>query len=541
MNRMLKMSIVDSVFSNKKFPPTPEQKTLVSRILEAYINTCEGKKSTRQIIVASSTAGSGKSTTVLDAASALHKYGINQSKSIKVLAFSKAAAKNLQDAGLSWKEVSTINGLGHSVINYFSKGQNLTINFDGNKVIKLLKKTNEELSKLSYARKFTKSLVDFAKYECLFGSGLHGASLKAAAAHYGIFVDATKEQVQSSGFHTLEEIENSCVNWAIDVLNENNKIPSSGEWTIDFNDQVYLPTVLGLRAWKNSLIIVDEAQDLSTADKKLIDRCLTCDGVLVLVGDDCQAIYCWRGCRPNGLANSAKRDGVVESPLTVNWRSGENILKLAREFDPEIKCGRGTNGTINYMEAEDFEILNIDQNSALLSRVRAPLIGHAITLLKNNIPFSYASINLDDILSLIDDVSDNKNDLQLRSFDKRLEKYIEAKTKFYLDLDAEMDIEKLEDSVSILNAIKSELSMTSLVSDLIDNVKKIESEIKKSSGGLTLSTIHGSKGLEWKNVFLLGYDSIGINAKRDWQIEESKNLKFVALTRAMDELTFIKE
>lgn len=64
-------------------------------------------------------------------------------------------------------------------------------------------------------------------------------------------------------------------------------------------------------------------------------------------------------------------------------------------------------------------------------------------------------------------------------------------------------------------------------------------EANRSKGGITLSTMHRSKGLEWKNVFII--DCVeGIypfeKAVKPEQIEEERRLFYVAMTRAKDNL-----
>jgi superfamily I DNA/RNA helicase len=58
------------------------------------------------------------------------------------------------------------------------------------------------------------------------------------------------------------------------------------------------------------------------------------------------------------------------------------------------------------------------------------------------------------------------------------------------------------------------------------------------TGILTLSTIHRSKGREWKNVFWLDRFNTCPSkyASMDWELEQEKNLQYVACTRSMGEM-----
>jgi superfamily I DNA/RNA helicase len=55
---------------------------------------------------------------------------------------------------------------------------------------------------------------------------------------------------------------------------------------------------------------------------------------------------------------------------------------------------------------------------------------------------------------------------------------------------------------------------------------------------LTLSTVHKSKGREWKRVYILGRSKYMPSpyAKKAWQQIQEVNLEYVAITRAMSEL-----
>jgi DNA helicase-2/ATP-dependent DNA helicase PcrA len=52
------------------------------------------------------------------------------------------------------------------------------------------------------------------------------------------------------------------------------------------------------------------------------------------------------------------------------------------------------------------------------------------------------------------------------------------------------------------------------------------------SGGVSLSTIHSSKGLEWKQVFVLGCEAGQLPHHRNDDIEEERRLFYVAITRS---------
>jgi DNA helicase-2/ATP-dependent DNA helicase PcrA len=60
--------------------------------------------------------------------------------------------------------------------------------------------------------------------------------------------------------------------------------------------------------------------------------------------------------------------------------------------------------------------------------------------------------------------------------------------------------------------------------------------------GVTLSTIHKSKGLEWPTVFILDADRLQPSkyATQKWSRVQEYNLMYVAATRAQESLTYIR-
>jgi DNA helicase-2/ATP-dependent DNA helicase PcrA len=87
-------------------------------------------------------------------------------------------------------------------------------------------------------------------------------------------------------------------------------------------------------------LIVDEYQDVNIAQEKLIQLLAKPIGSadLVVVGDDDQAIYQWRGSSVENITNFANRyDGVETYRLLTNYRSRPGIVALANAFSSTIE------------------------------------------------------------------------------------------------------------------------------------------------------------------------------------------------------------
>ncbi|MFV8316267.1 ATP-dependent helicase [Mycobacterium sp. 23] len=86
-------------------------------------------------------------------------------------------------------------------------------------------------------------------------------------------------------------------------------------------------------------LIVDEYQDVNPAQEKLVELLAKPQGYadLVVVGDDDQAIYQWRGSDVNNIVTFANRfEGVTQFHLLVNRRSRPDIVALANAFAQTI-------------------------------------------------------------------------------------------------------------------------------------------------------------------------------------------------------------
>jgi superfamily I DNA/RNA helicase len=75
-------------------------------------------------------------------------------------------------------------------------------------------------------------------------------------------------------------------------------------------------------------------------------------------------------------------------------------------------------------------------------------------------------------------------------------------------------------------------------------VAKIESVFTddKNGTGIRLSSIHKAKGLENKRVFLLEPEGATVPhpmAKSKWQVEQEWNCRYIAITRAIEELIYV--
>jgi DNA helicase-2/ATP-dependent DNA helicase PcrA len=98
-------------------------------------------------------------------------------------------------------------------------------------------------------------------------------------------------------------------------------------------------------------VLVDEYQDTNTLQSSIVDTIAGHHRVMV-VGDDAQCIYSWRGANfENIMTFPDRHPGTVIHRIETNYRSTPQILALAngvllaqpkgRHFDKELKAARG--------------------------------------------------------------------------------------------------------------------------------------------------------------------------------------------------------
>lgn len=138
---------------------------------------------------------------------------------------------------------------------------------------------------------------------------------------------------------------------------------------VDFDDLL----VLTYRILKNNdglaeeisnrykYIMVDEYQDTNDLQYKLLRQLCKCHENLVVVGDDDQSIYGWRGARIENILNFKEQFKKVKLiKLENNYRSTPSILKAANEL---IAHNRNRLGKTLISTKTDSQIIEIIENA----------------------------------------------------------------------------------------------------------------------------------------------------------------------------------
>lgn len=291
----------------------------------------------------------------------------------------------------------------------------------------------------------------------------------------------------------------------------------SDDKTIDFSDQLYYPFA---RRWlldPYPSILVDESQDLSPIQHQLIYKSVDKKTQIVTFGDPRQCIYAWRGADSNSFHTLAEAFSSHIYHLSYSFRCPQRIVLEANRIEPDFFAfpenpeGKVSHHSPDYLTSE---CIKLSKESAILCRNNAPLIRYALLLLRENRPFTFKG-NFPSRLS---------------AFFARLDRSdIPKKIK---DTEArlpEMRPRRREAMLDLLEAVTIIYERCSSRSDIQNFLQRLSSP----NGGITLSTIHQSKGLEWERVYFL------LPSLLNFSEVSEQNLFYVAVTRSKAKLYYI--
>lgn len=303
----------------------------------------------------------------------------------------------------------------------------------------------------------------------------------------------------------------------------------------DFMDMIYVPVMdSGVRLDRYEYVFCDESQDFSLCQHKFIKKCIGRGGRLVTVGDPNQAIYGFAGADANSYSKLAELNGAsVQMPLSVCYRCGKNIVYEAQKIVPEIQFN---NSAIDGVVTYNGTLQELRRGDWILCRNLRPLVATYLWLLKNKIKSKIRGKDIGEgILALI-----NKTGAKdLEQLDNRLKIEVEKlhdklKAKGVRRPDYHPKMELLQQRIDVIECLSSEVESVKELKAMIADI--FTDDVK----GILLSTIHKAKGLQNKRIFFLCPELIPSRyATMDWQFEQEMNLKYVAITRAQEELIYV--
>lgn len=250
----------------------------------------------------------------------------------------------------------------------------------------------------------------------------------------------------------------------------------------------WLTTTQG-RKWVGQLryVVVDEFQDINEAQWRMIQRLVHPGARLIIVGDDCQNIYTWRGSHVKYILELNKHvRGLVDDQLRRNYRSREAIIRAA-------------NATMT-------RIPTLEWKGCMIAEKKG---GE-----KPHVRFFY----------------------RVQDETKWLMKHIQET----LEADARTSVAVISRTNSDLYRVEEEMIQAGFRCRLRDiGINEEAGESRAGAATIDLVTLHASKGLEWDVVYLINCsDDMFPSSKKAEDIVCERRLFYVGVTRAREHLHF---
>jgi len=489
------------------FKPSPYQQNVFNFI-----------KNGRGNAVVEAVAGSGKTTTIVKSLSM-----INRNASVLFLAFNKTVVEELRTKVPRHVEVSTYHSVGFRSLRYSLRGRR--INVDNSKVFKFIKTIQFDAIKDSDVNPFgiycnaIQKLVGLAKSH---GYGVldDSMSLDEIAEHHDLF-DRYPEELN---FDKLK----SYVESTLSFCKKQTSI-------IDFDDMIYMPMVLNTSFKRYDYVFIDEAQDTSHVQRNLLTKMLKYRGRLIAVGDSSQAIYGFRGA-DSGSMDAIKREFSAKSlPLSISYRCAKSIVTKAQTVNSQILPFDGNpEGSVTFKHT--YNPSDFNASDAILCRNTAPLVAMAFALIRKGVSPNVLGRDIGKgLISLCQKwKSVTKVDALIDKLDST---YVLAVAKADGD---ESKLVNFSDQIECIRIFSDEMpSGDNRVTTLCSIIDNFFGDTQDNR--ITLCTVHKSKGLEWHKVYLLDPEKFQPQwVNLEWQRVQERNIEYVAITRAIDELVYIE-
>ncbi|MDP4886739.1 MAG: ATP-dependent helicase [Aquiluna sp.] len=307
---------------------------------------------------------------------------------------------------------------------------------------------------------------------------------------------------------------------------------------------------------------VDEYQDISPLQQSLLETWLGERDELCVVGDPRQTIYSFAGATSGyltGFMNRFPDASVIE--LDRNYRSSLEIVELANKIAPDLPLQAvrqiSSRPKVMSFSSPSAESTAVAAEIQLLSQTR-PLSSIAVLARTNSqlIPIEKELQRLGIESQLRgsgrffrrpDVMQANAAIRALRTMETKEPLFVEV-SKILSALGWSSQPKKTEgwEALNWFVEVLDELGAPTLDEYLreLDDWERSGHEPQREA--VTLATIHGTKGLEWESVFLVGVNQgifpIGY-AQSDAEKAEERRLFYVAVTRAQTNLqvSFSKE
>lgn len=264
------------------------------------------------------------------------------------------------------------------------------------------------------------------------------------------------------------------------------------------------------------------------------------DGILTK-----NSIFGFAGANSNAMDLIQQTFNSTTLPLSVTYRCPKRIVALAQRWVPGYEAAEeNAEGVIERIDHPRFwkrfttsHAVEGGEHQAILCRNTRPLVGIARRLRKEyGIPCMVEGNSARALVSLAVKWGE---ELELTKFLFMLSEHeVKEKAKF-VKKGQEEKAEALHERCSILRDLAKD-DMKGTVRHLVSRIELLFGlrNEEPDSSTLRLCTIHRAKGREWDRVWLIGRNTYqpSFYAKTPEQLQQERNLEYVAVTRVRREL-----
>jgi superfamily I DNA/RNA helicase len=318
-------------------------------------------------------------------------------------------------------------------------------------------------------------------------------------------------------------------------------------------------------------LLVDEAQDLDRAQLQLALLLAAPANRVFFVGDDDQSIYGWRLADVRRVLSLADAlPGLRRVDLVVNYRCPPTVVARAvrlvehnrERFAKTIRAGPAAAGRIVLARDSSDETVRLGRivdswpddgaTQAILARTNRELLPAIAVCLDRRLPFRPPAAELLVSSSLVDRALEEaetttEGELPLPARLEAIRARWADTPPIEGDDEPDPDAPRPADIACALVAWSVPFGTLADLRDAIAARRATLPELCRDDARLTLATAHGTKGLEFDHVAVIGMDagrfpsgrSVAESSEPERALEEERRLAYVAWTRARRSLTLV--
>jgi superfamily I DNA/RNA helicase len=489
------------------FKPSPLQEAIFAAVTDRTLGS----------IIVDAKAGSGKTTTIIEAAKRM-------SGDIFLGAFNKKMADELflRCKGMFNVKAATFHSAGYQAIRKVSPNIGSPTN---GKVFGIVKELND----------LTHQDDDFDKQAFEISRIVSMAKQRGVGAIIPDTIDVWNHMILTFGLdEKLPERfdEPSEMIYLIKFCQEVLNYDFNNSEVIDFDDMIYLPLKMKLEMPQYDWVMIDEAQDTNPSRRELAKRMLKPNGRMLAVGDPHQAIYGFTGADNDALDQIRDQFNAITLPLSVTYRCPKKVVALAQTYVSGIEAHEsapeGELDSILYYNLPDM----VKPGEVILSRYNKYLVNLCFKFIRQG---KAAKIEGREIGANLISLAKK---WRTKDFDT-LKMHIREWTKKEIDRAKKKGVERTDfisdraETLTVLIERAQELKLKDKDA-LIEMIEGLfVDDLNGHKNKILLCSVHRAKGLEWDTVYMLGRNEImGKQCKMDWQTDQERNLVYVGVTRA---------